>query len=282
VAGVSTVRAVLRELRAMRALAADSRSFRTYATDIVVHRLLRLPAPFRPRTGALRTLRLANGVEFTYRRERGDIYTVREVWLDEAYRLPPDFTADVIVDLGAHIGLASLWLASRYRPSKIIAVEPSPDNARLARENFARNGIAAELIEAAVGATDGEGWFQEGPQSNLGRLGKSGHRVRTISVATLLERVGSGVDVDVLKLDVEGAEVELLAGSSAWLERVRLVVAELHAAPSELEAIASTLRQAGLRQTEVNGRATTDTVCFARNMVPTRSDDDLGVTGCAS
>jgi FkbM family methyltransferase len=264
VVGVSTVRAVLRELLAIRALAADSRSFRTYATDIVVHRLLRLPTPFRPRSGGLRTLRLTNGVEFTYRRERGDIYTVREVWLDEAYRLPVGFTADVIVDLGAHIGLASLWLARHYDASTVIAVEPSPGNAELARANLARNGVQADVIEAAIGAVDGEAWFAEGTQSNLGRLASTGVLVRTVGMETVVARLDKGRTIDVLKVDIEGAESAVFAGAPPWLERVRVVVAELHLSGDELQTVRETLTEAGLREWPAGGSRRGDTVCYTR------------------
>ena len=46
-----------------------------------------------------------------------DIFEIREVWIDEAYRLTDGFSPMVVVDLGAHIGLTTLWLAKRYGPA---------------------------------------------------------------------------------------------------------------------------------------------------------------------
>ena len=76
-------------------------------------------------------LRLRGGVTITYRFNKGDIWSVREVWLFECYRPPFEIAIDHVLDLGANIGLTSLWLAKRYGCGRIIAVEPSAANARL-------------------------------------------------------------------------------------------------------------------------------------------------------
>jgi FkbM family methyltransferase len=225
VSALRTLAQIGRDLRGAKELAADASSFRRYAADVFLHRLLRvLPLT----SGALRRIRVRGGTELTYRRNRGDIYTIREVWIDEAYRLPGGFRPSVVVDLGAHIGLVSLWFARQYAPRLIVAVEPLASNAELARENLARNGVRAEVIEAAVGETDGTVRFQEAPDSNKGRVAVEGRPVRMVSVATVLASIPDGGEIDLLKMDIEGAEEAVLAGETPWLGRVRSVLAELH------------------------------------------------------
>jgi len=101
------------DLRGAWRIAADRRSFGCYAVDIFFHRLLRL---FNARSyNRVRRIFIEGGIEITYRRNRGDIYTVREIWIDEIYRLRDGHTPKTVVDLGAHIGLASLWVRENLR-----------------------------------------------------------------------------------------------------------------------------------------------------------------------
>jgi FkbM family methyltransferase len=190
------------DLRGAWRIAADRRSFGCYAVDIFFHRLLRL---FNARSyNRVRRIFVEGGIEITYRRNRGDIYTVREIWIDEIYRLPDGHTPKTVVDLGAHIGLASLWFAKIYEPSFIVAVEAAPSNAALASRNLERNSVPAKVIEAAVGREDGRGFFREARASNLGRLGEAGDEVDVLSIQTLLGHMPEGTDVDLLKIDLEG------------------------------------------------------------------------------
>src|SRR4051794_22115217 len=126
-------RALGHELRGGFELTADVPSFLRFASDVFLSRLIgRVPLPNSNRD---RAIRVRGGIELHYRLNRGDLQSIREVWIDEVYRLPFDVTPEVLVDLGANIGLTSLWLARRYGCRTVIAVEPSPDNARLARLN---------------------------------------------------------------------------------------------------------------------------------------------------
>ena len=101
-------------------------------------------------------------VRAKHNRMIGDNQGIREVWNDEVYRLPLDQSPKTIVDLGANIGLTSLWYAKRYEPTQIVAVEPVPANARLIRRNLEVNGITdiTTVIEAAVGPESGTARFR--------------------------------------------------------------------------------------------------------------------------
>ena len=107
-----------------------------------------------------RKIRLKGGIELCYRLNKGDLHGIREVWFDEAYRLPFDDPSGALLDLGANIGLTSVWLAKRYSFSRVIAVEPDPNNARLVRLNLELNGINGEVIEAAIGPHEGLARFE--------------------------------------------------------------------------------------------------------------------------
>jgi FkbM family methyltransferase len=201
------------------------------STDVVLYRALRVA---RLRTeNRPRSIRLRTGGAFTYRLNRGDIQSIREVLMDEAYRLPFAATPRVIVDLGANIGLTSLYMAHRFRPEVLVAVEPDTANAALARHNL--TPLGGSVIQAAIGPRDGVARFVTDRASNLGHLRRAddgpsvadGAEVEMISMPTLLEKTGIET-IDLLKLDIEGGEEALLSGDTSWLQRVRAIIAEFH------------------------------------------------------
>jgi FkbM family methyltransferase len=194
----------------------------------------------------IRKIRLSDGTSLVYRLNRGDMQSVREVFLDKAYRLPFPSQSEVLVDLGANIGTAAVWLAKRYGYSKVIAVEPSPKNAQLALTNLKENGINAELVEAAVGSEDGTTFFEEAEASNLGRVSGQGRPIRMISMKSILQLLPRGTVVD-LKMDIEGGEEALLRGDLAWLRHVRSVIAEFHPDVIDYPGAVRVLQGAGFR-----------------------------------
>jgi len=239
-------RGVAHELRGGYRLAADPRSFTRFATDVFLSRLDRLvPLPNRNRD---RMIRIKGGIKMHYRLNRGDMQSIREVWMDECYRLPFDLTPDRLVDLGANIGLTSLWFARRYGCA-VVAVEPSPDNARLTRLNLEQNQVRAEVIEAAVGPHDGKALFEDAGDSNLGHLNASGggREVVVVSMETVLRKLPAGAEADLVKMDIEGGEGPLLRENLGWLGRVRSIIAEFHPELIDYPAVIRTIEGQGFR-----------------------------------
>jgi FkbM family methyltransferase len=227
-------------------IAADPRSFLRYARDIVLYRALALGGDrWRNRE---RQIRLRDGSSVTYRLNRGDIQTIREVWINETYRLPVALEGiETVVDLGANIGLASIYIAGRSGCKRLLAVEPDAGNLRLAEANFRANGTPGELVAAAVGPDDGEGLFSPAREANLGRLGDSGVPVQIMSMGSLLARLPDGAMADLVKLDIEGGEQPLLDGDRSWLARVRALMVEFHPEAVEMDRLIALIQAEGFR-----------------------------------
>ena len=160
----------------------------------------------------------------------------------------PVGTPETILDAGANCGYATLLYADRYPGARIAAIEPDPANARAFRETTERNGIDARLFEAALAPADGEATLFQARLSTSHSLHPSaaeqtGIRVRTVSMGTVLADLG-WTRVDLLKLDIEGGELELFASSGPWLDRVRTIVGETHGSQSR-ELVRSVLVDAG-------------------------------------
>ena len=244
---MTTIHGVYRELSAVIRLADDWRSMLRLSFDVVLFRLLRLGR--LPTEDRRRQVNAAGGTHIYYRLNRGDIQSIREVYVDETYCLPFCARPAVVVDLGANIGLASLYLARRYGCSVVVAVEPVASNAQLTSLNLSMNGVQARVVEAAVGPHDGWASFQGSRSSNLGRLGPEGTKVPLVSMNTVLELTPHG-RVDLLKLDIEGGEGPLLDGDVSWLEHVGAIVAELHPQLGvDVDQLFTVLDAAGFRRT---------------------------------
>ena len=249
---------VAHELRGGWSLTADPRSFARFASDVFLSRLAR-HVPLSSRNHA-RTIRIRGGLALHYRLNRGDMQSIREVWIDECYRLPFELVPERMVDLGANIGLTSLWFAHRYGCKVIIAVEPSPENAQLVRLNLHGNNVQAEVVEAAVGAIDGIAFFEAAMDSNMGHVAKSGRPVQMVSMDTVLEKLPAGAQVDVVKMDIEGGEGPLLQGDLAWLGRVKSLIAEFHPEVIDYPAAIRQIEGQGFRYIPAHSAADFDSM----------------------
>jgi FkbM family methyltransferase len=168
--------------------------------------------------------------------------------------LPFRSSPAVFVDLGANIGLTSLWIHSKYGCERIIAIEPDKGNAQVARENFALNDVPGEVIEAAIGPRDGIARFACNSLSNLGKVvcttqPAAAHAtvdIQMISMATVLEKLSDDSCIDLLKIDIEGGEQELFQENSCkWLAKVNAIIIEFHPGLVDCDTLVRHLEQRG-------------------------------------
>jgi FkbM family methyltransferase len=215
------------------------RSFLQWIADVVLYRVMAL-VPIE--SDRLRTIRFKGGPVLSYRRKRSDFRTVAETWLTLAYELPIEIDRPrLIVDLGTNIGATATWMAHRYGCERLIAVEPVPGNAAVARRNLAANGINAEIHEAAIGAEEGVGFFADSPDASEGHVSDEGREVRLVTVPGLI----GDQQVDLMKMDIEGGEGEAINGNIGWLDQVKVIVTELHPQYADTDRIVRTLQEAG-------------------------------------
>lgn len=242
-------RNLLEECHACLREGRNVRSRLRLCSDFALSRLLPyLPKPLRNRE---RQVELRNGTRLRYRLNRGDLQGLREVWLERAYRLPFAVCNRVLVDLGANIGLTSVWLAKEYGFASVIAVEPDASNATLVRRNFELNGISGQVVEAAIGPVDGTAKFQATAESNLGRVSQEGRDVSVVSMRTILDRFRLP-ELDLVKMDIEGSEQDLLMGPTEWLSRTRAVIAEFHPPLIDYSGLTGLMEQLGFTYVRAN------------------------------
>jgi len=135
----------------------------------------------------------------------------------------------MVVDLGANIGLRTLYLASKAPEARFICVEPAPGNANFLHRNLASVSQAI-IVQAAVTRESGTVGFDDiRPAWGGGGISRDWLLcVEAISIDDFLARYAPEGTIDLLKMDVQGAEAELFFGPMAWLDRVTCLIAELH------------------------------------------------------
>ncbi len=147
----------------------------------------------------------------------------------KAFHLPPVAIAEdaTIIDLGANIGLTSADYAGRFPRATVIAVEMDGANASMAVRNTEPYRDRVTVIHAAA-------WWEATRLSYTAPVGgewafavsqQGDHEVSTVTVDALVERYGP---VDFLKMDIEGAEREVLSKNTSWATAVRSLQVEVH------------------------------------------------------
>jgi len=188
-----------------------------------------------------------------------DIHTFTEVFKEQVYRdlLSGGKECRTVIDLGANIGLAALYFAAHYPNCTLLAVEPHPGSYQILRLNL------KDLIrEARCKTLNVAVWGKE-----IMLVGESGDEPEHYSMFAMQEAASAGSDglrtiglsmpgiiaesgfdtIDILKVDIEGAEVELFKGDVSWLSRVRSIAIEFHGQSREASEFDRLMQQHGFR-----------------------------------
>jgi FkbM family methyltransferase len=193
----------------------------------------------------------------TIRQGTSDLQCLTKVFVDHEYSIPFQTNPRLIVDAGANIGMATIYFSGKFPEAKIIAIEPEPSNYDLLVRNCwgmanvtaLHAGVWHTDISLHIANPDGEKWaFRVTPGTC------NGSSIKALTVPEILAQSGSET-IDILKLDIEGAERELFQdGCEEWLPQVKMIIIELHDryAPGSSRAVYSKLCQMPFRQ-EVRG-----------------------------
>ena len=193
-------------------------------------------------------------------RETGtDVLTFDEVLVEQVYKsvLPHLARCDYVVDLGANIGLASLYFANCFPECRLVAVEPQASTYDVLCANLSALVKAGrcKILKAAIWGSDtvlvGEELENPEHYSAFATRETSGPLVAQDGIVGMPIRQimsAAGFDrIDLLKVDVEGAEVELFKGNLDWLRVVKCIAIEFHAASRQVIGFDEIMARYGFR-----------------------------------
>jgi len=240
---------------------------------------------FSPHIGLLSTLKAKHrfdqpitvpllGHSVFLREQTDDLWMLGEVFADDLYRFPDQvlqvfagYKDLFVADIGANIGMASIkmqaQLAQLYNTQVgYVAVEPEPGNFAVLQKNLPQYlPTDSKLINAGVTST-GEGfvsifqpqtikhtaWFQASPSvENTG--------VKAVSIDQLAQLYSVTGCIDVLKIDVEGAEAEIFQRNTDRLAETKIIFIEDHETiyPNSFALFAEVAEQYGFKLVSQKG-----------------------------
>ncbi len=171
-------------------------------------------------------------VPFAYR--KADFPIFKAVFEKEEHSIPvKNFQPKLILDCGGNIGCAAIYYAIQYPDAQIYSIEPEKDNFKLLQYNT----LFYENIHALKSALWDKETFIKVEDKGFGIAGwmtfetteDDPAAMKTVTVSKLLKDSGFE-EIDLLKIDIEGAEKEVFSAPDVdeWLPKVKVLTIELH------------------------------------------------------
>lgn len=187
-------------------------------------------------------------VQITFRENTsttaGDEFIIDEIWNRETYsrHLPAD--SQTIIDIGAHIGVFTLFAAVVCPKAAIYSYEPTLDNYELLNKNIEQNNLSGRIQSYQLGIAKGNGkrvlnidiHNTGGASMVWGQEWEEKIRMDCISLEEVFKQ--NHIDkVNFLKIDCEGAEWEILYSSQNLLQKIDVISMEVHSDEKERKLI---------------------------------------------
>lgn len=161
-----------------------------------------------------------------------DRQVFREVFLFKEYNFPLTQNPSIVVDAGANIGLATVFFKNRFPEALVYAIEPDSKNFTVLTQN-AKAYEGTYPMHSALWRVDSylrikdkneNAWAFQVEECNQ----EDPDSFSAISIETLMR--SNGIErIDLLKLDIEGAERDVFASNyDYWLPRTKVIIIELH------------------------------------------------------
>lgn len=171
----------------------------------------------------------------------------KDIFLHRIYDFAAETDRPVVIDGGGHIGLFTLFTKQKHPNAKITVFEPDKESLRLLRKNLEANLIDnVKIVEAGLYKNNGEISFSADHSEGSSIYSKE--KNATINVVRLSEYIEC--DIDFLKLNIEGAELDVITEIEPKLQMVKELVIEYHGFPGigqNLHKILAILERTGFR-----------------------------------
>lgn len=177
------------------------------------------------------------------------IWQFKEIFFDESYKFKSDDEFPLIYDCGANIGMSCIYFKSLYPHSRIKAFEADPEIAKILSGNLNKNRISdVEVHPSAVWINNnGIEFGSEGADASSIYSEINKIKVPSVRLKDLIEQEKR---IDILKIDIEGAETEVLMDCKNSLQNVEHIFVEFHSFVNQkqtLDEVLQILNASGFR-----------------------------------
>lgn len=171
----------------------------------------------------------------------------KDIFAHKIYHFETTNNKPKVIDGGAHIGLFSLYVKLLYPQAEVIAFEPEAKSLQLLRNNLTANNIDdLKIVEAGLFNEDTELSFGSDDSDGSSIFAqKTDQKIKVVKLSPYLDE-----PVDLLKLNIEGAEFQVLEESEDKLHNVNEIIIEYHGFPElgqKLHKILGLLDRNGFR-----------------------------------
>jgi FkbM family methyltransferase len=177
------------------------------------------------------------------------IFQYKEIFVKEIYRFKSVSDTPVIYDCGSNIGISCIYFKEIYPNARVIAFEADPSIAAVLERNLLRNNLKGiEVIPKAVWIND-EGIEFNSDGKDGGSIYGEGKKIK-ISSVRLKDYLAKEDRIDFLKMDIEGAETEVVLDCSELFFKIQNIFIEYHSwsgQPTSIDKILKVLRDSGFR-----------------------------------
>ncbi len=177
------------------------------------------------------------------------VWQIMELFEEERLRFNTTTERPVVIDCGANVGISALYLRSLHPGCRLICFEPDAAVFEHLQANLEANGAGdVECHRAAVWThADGVAFVGDGADGGAVAAGPGAVQVPSVRLKDVLARHPA---IDLLKIDIEGAECEVILDCAEELERVRHLYVEYHSFPGReqrLHEVLAALAASGFR-----------------------------------
>lgn len=209
------------------------RRFRSYVTAFGLRNALLFALDRVLRRTKIRSLTIS-GEDLQVRSNTSDLIVAISSLMEGEYDNVECVCPSVIIDAGANIGTSAIAFARRFPKSRVFAIEPENENYELLRKNTAPY-MNIFPIKAAI-------WGEEQVRSIRSRFTgpwgytisetedaaePTGQSIRCVTVESILQAYDLEW-IDILKMDIEGGEKSVFDACGRWIDKVGVLVVELH------------------------------------------------------
>lgn len=202
-----------------------------------------------------------------------DSTALKEVFVDQEYKFLSPILSEqkkpVLVDVGAHIGTFSLWCFQQNPMIQIYSIEANPESYKILTKNLEKNIPFDSFSTINKAAWDSDSFLKiKTDGDSMGnKVSKEGTvEVQGIDFKDLVDPILTKYKkIDIMKIDIEGAEESFLQKSDNYFSRIERIVIELHPDYCDTNFVQKKLSNFYKNIININGREDSKPLLFCYN-----------------